>query len=219
MYETILFDFDGTLTPSLDIWLQSFHYALKKYGQQHSDEHVIKYCFYRSFADVASDFGIPDGEELRGHVYTGLETGFTQAVAVSGAREFIEACLRANITTGLVTSSHRTLVDAALEHLDFTELFPVVITSDDVAHYKPHPEPVLRALNSLNKLPDKCLFVGDSSADILSGQAAGVHTALFLPESHRLYYDFDLLISLNPTFTFNSFDQLGERLNLSLPQK
>jgi pyrophosphatase PpaX len=55
-----------------------------------------------------------------------------------------------------------------------------VIGADDVTHPKPHPEPVLRALERLGADPGRTVFVGDSLHDMESGRRAGVATAAVL---------------------------------------
>ncbi|MNF01730.1 Pyrophosphatase PpaX [compost metagenome] len=42
---------------------------------------------------------------------------------------------------------------------------------------KPHPEPVLTAIQRLNADPKTTLMVGDSPADLQSARAAGVRSA------------------------------------------
>jgi pyrophosphatase PpaX len=55
----------------------------------------------------------------------------------------------------------------------------LVVTADDVVRAKPHPEPVLYALDALGlgDVPEQVLFVGDSPFDLQAGHAAGTRTA------------------------------------------
>jgi len=52
-----------------------------------------------------------------------------------------------------------------------------IVTVNDVTEPKPHPEPVLTAVNNLGVDPRKTLMVGDSTVDIQSAKAAGVYAA------------------------------------------
>lgn len=58
-------------------------------------------------------------------------------------------------------------------------LFDVIITKDDVMAAKPNPEPILEATKNLGWKPDSVLYVGDTEADIVAGNAAGTITVLF----------------------------------------
>src|SRR6266550_4430384 len=60
------------------------------------------------------------------------------------------------------------------------EAFDIVIGCDDVTHSKPHPEPVLKAVEELGVQKKSTVFVGDSRHDMESGRAAGVKTAAVL---------------------------------------
>jgi sugar-phosphatase len=50
----------------------------------------------------------------------------------------------------------------------------VFITSDDVVHGKPHPEPYLRGAAALGFLPGECLVIEDAPAGIAAARAAGM---------------------------------------------
>ena len=74
---------------------------------------------------------------------------------------------------GVVTSGSRKLASNRLRHCGLP--VPVVlVTSDDVASGKPHPEPYLRGAERLGFPPDECLVMEDAPAGIESGLAAGM---------------------------------------------
>ena len=52
--------------------------------------------------------------------------------------------------------------------------FDIVLGPDDVVHAKPHPEMVLKILESSGAEPHSTLFVGDTDKDMLAGRGAGV---------------------------------------------
>lgn len=57
--------------------------------------------------------------------------------------------------------------------------FDLVVTALDVAHPKPHPEPLTRILEHFRALPEQMLYVGDSPLDELTARAAGVPLAAY----------------------------------------
>jgi len=214
VYDTILFDFDGTLVPSLQLWLGSFQYALAKFGRAVPEEKILTRFFYREFEDVAQEFGLPSGEEFGNHVHDGLMQAFGTVQLYPQAREVLHWCRAHNLATALVTSSPRPQVEHALAQLGIANSFHAIVTGNDITHYKPHPEPVLLALKKLDRQPERALFIGDYLADVLAGQAARTHTALFLPPGHAKFYDFASLRALGPTFEFDEWKQLHEYLQL-----
>jgi pyrophosphatase PpaX len=94
-----------------------------------------------------------------------------------GVCEVVHALREQRIKLGLVTSKRREGALRGLNVLGLGECFQELVCGDDVVHGKPHPEPVLRALTALDVEPGHTVFVGDSTHDIDSGRAAGVHTA------------------------------------------
>jgi pyrophosphatase PpaX len=60
------------------------------------------------------------------------------------------------------------------------DAFQVIVGADEVIHPKPHPEPVLMALERLGAPAAGAVFVGDSRHDVECGRAAGVKTAAVL---------------------------------------
>jgi HAD superfamily hydrolase (TIGR01509 family) len=89
-----------------------------------------------------------------------------------GARELLDELRRRGIPLGLVSSSFRKLVDAALDDMGY-ERFAVTVAGDEVTHAKPHPEPYLRAAIALGADPASCIVLEDSLTGVQAGEAAG----------------------------------------------
>lgn len=208
MYSTILFDFDGTLTASLDLWLQAYRFAFAELGQAISDEVIVQRCFYRAFEEVVVEFSLPSKVQFAELVQLGLWEAFEHAKLFTGVREVLEYCRNEKFKLGIVTSSPRKIVERALLALNINAYFNSIVTADDIINFKPHPEPVLLALRNLDSSAYESLFIGDSVADILAGRAAGTQTGLFFPEAHDQFYDFERLIEAEPHFVFRHYDEL-----------
>src|SRR5699024_7341611 len=70
----------------------------------------------------------------------------------------------------------RSGVEQSLEFTNLRQYFDVIVAVDDVSKPKPHPQPVLKALEQLGTSTESALMVGDNSHDIESGNNAGVKT-------------------------------------------
>jgi pyrophosphatase PpaX len=214
MYSTLLFDFDGTLVPSLELWLQAFQYAVSQYGRDIPEQTIIDRFYYRDYVDVCAEFGFPSGEELRDHVHDGLTIAFTSAELFEGVKDLLAKARSTGKRVGLVTSSPRMQVESVLSRVGIDKAFDTIVTGDDVVNFKPHPEPVLMALSNLDARADETLFVGDYVFDVLAGRAAGTTTALFLPDRHARFYDFDKLRATEPDLVFHNYHALASHLDL-----
>lgn len=74
---------------------------------------------------------------------------------------------------GVVTSGSRLLATNRLRHCGLP-VPEVLVTSDDVTHGKPHPEPYLKGARRLRCSPADCLVIEDAPAGIQSARAGGM---------------------------------------------
>ncbi|MBC7984664.1 MAG: HAD family hydrolase [Candidatus Obscuribacterales bacterium] len=213
-YRAVLFDFDGTLAPSLPLWIDSYHFALHQFGVTLSDAEVLQRCFFRDWVEVAADLGVCSAEELQVQVDIGLKQAFATAELFPLTRPILTHCRAHGLQTALVTSSPRKIVGALLARLALQELFDFVICGDEVQNYKPHPEPVHTALKALERTADEAIMIGDSHADILAGKAAGTRTALYMPDDHTRFHNTEKLRATQPDHIFIDHAELPDLLGL-----
>ena len=74
---------------------------------------------------------------------------------------------------GVVTSGSRLLASARLRFCGLP-VPKVLVTADDVANGKPHPEPYLKGAERLGFDPAECLVIEDAPAGIQSARAGGM---------------------------------------------
>src|SRR5579871_4926719 len=90
-----------------------------------------------------------------------------------GTRTVLRALAR-KFKLGLVTSGNGDRVRSQLKRLRVAGLFAVCVYSEDAKHRKPHPAPLLRALEKLHARPEECVYVGDSPQDMEMARRAKV---------------------------------------------
>ena len=94
---------------------------------------------------------------------------------VEGFREFLAAIQAKGILTAIVTSSNQLkMANVYRSHSDFRNLFDAILTAEDFAESKPHPDCYLRAAARLGVQPEECVVLEDSFNGIKSGRAAGM---------------------------------------------
>ena len=74
---------------------------------------------------------------------------------------------------GVVTSGSRLLATNRLPYCGLP-VPDVLVTSDDVTHGKPYPEPYLKGAERLGFSPAECLVIEDAPAGIAAARAAGM---------------------------------------------
>ena len=83
---------------------------------------------------------------------------------------------RRGATLGIVTAKRLATVRLAFEVIDGLEhFFDTVVGSDETGRHKPHPDPILLALERLGADAAAAAYVGDSPFDVQAAKAAGVH--------------------------------------------
>ena len=184
---TFLFDLDGTIIDSIELILRSYRHTMELHRCNEPmppDEVWIKGLgtpLWTQFGEITDD-----KDEIEAMVQTYRTYNLTHHDALvkpyDGVVDEIRRLKAARKRLGLVTSKLR---DGALRGLRVSELedaFEIVVGCDDVKNFKPHPEPVLKAVEGLGVgvTREETVFVGDSRHDMECGRAAGVKTAAVL---------------------------------------
>jgi beta-phosphoglucomutase-like phosphatase (HAD superfamily) len=105
--------------------------------------------------------------------------GLEGAPGIDGAAEAVRR-IAAGLPTGLASSAHREVIDAALGATGLDGVFRVVVSSDEVSKGKPEPDVYLEAARRLGCPPGDCLVVEDSYNGVRAAKAAGM-TCVLVP--------------------------------------
>jgi pyrophosphatase PpaX len=176
-YPTVLFDLDGTLIDSGEIILSSFRHATRTVLQREIPDEVLAAAVGGSnIYDQMRAFDEERVEELVRVYREHNEPLHDDLVAFEGIERVLERLKSEGRQLGIVTAKRRRTVDLAFAILPIERYFDAVVTAEQTEHHKPHPEPVLTALERLGSKPADAAFVGDSPFDMGAGKAAGVFT-------------------------------------------
>ncbi|MGH7068813.1 MAG: HAD family hydrolase [Acetobacteraceae bacterium] len=177
--DAVVLDMDGTLHDTE----AHYHAALKKAVEAVGFSVTDAFCH--------SLIGIPAGETdamLRAHLGPAfpiaecdrlyaqqLELSLGRGVPLKpGARELLQALAHHQLKVAVATSASRRAAERHLALSGLSRALRVVVTRDDVAHGKPHPDLFLHAAKLLGVSPDACLAVEDSFNGIRAAHAAGM---------------------------------------------
>lgn len=189
MLRAIIFDCDGVLADTERIHWQAFNEVLSQLGLHMSwSEYVERYLAYDDpscFRAFLSDVGHPHDDSLihelvrqKRHLLS-ERSGSLAIVGYPGVVEFVtEASKRYHLA--VASGAARNEILMVLNALGITEFFKVIVSSEDVAHGKPHPEPFIKAMERLNEQlnlnpqlkPNECLAVEDSIHGVRAAKAA-----------------------------------------------
>jgi HAD superfamily hydrolase (TIGR01509 family) len=183
----VLFDWDGTLIDSYhadsQAYLGMFRALGLSWGLKELEHHYSPdwYAVYRAA-------GIPEEHWDRANDLWRTHYAKHPSQLVTGARRVLQSLSRRH-TLGLVTSGDRDRVTRQLREFALTRAFRARVCGGDTVEKKPHPAPLLMALQKLKLQPEECIYVGDTPEDLEMAGAVGMRAIAVLgpfPTEKRL---------------------------------
>ncbi len=178
MLSAVLFDFDGTLVDTTEMIHQSMRHATSSVlGRDDLPREMLLANVGQPLPRQMELIDTENAESLLEAYRSHHERHHDALIReFPGVEESLDRLGSAGIKVAVVTSKRRASVEMALEI--FPGLRNVVdrfVTMEDTTHHKPHPEPLLRALQLLGGIPrERAAYVGDSPFDVQAAKAAGL---------------------------------------------
>jgi phosphoglycolate phosphatase len=177
-YKLILFDIDGTLINSFDVYRKIMGSLIPQY---HSSTSIAK--LHQTFPMTMEEtlqvhhlshikvdtFRSSYHAEMKKHDYH--EEPYPDVLYV------LKNLKQHNISLGITTSRSDT---------DFYRLHPsslrnimdTVVTADSVSHRKPSPDPLLKAISQIGVSTNDVLYIGDANVDEQAAKSANIDFGL-----------------------------------------
>jgi HAD superfamily hydrolase (TIGR01509 family) len=171
----VVFDLDGTLIDSEALVKEAHFAACAELGVSMTDAQFLALVgLHREANDVQLKRYYGDDFPLDRFIgATRAHVGERVAPLKPGALALMEALDALALPYGLATSSRRPWVDRHFAAYGLSGRFCAVVTRQDCAEGKPHPEPYLTASRLLGAPPAEVLAIEDSHAGVRSAHAAG----------------------------------------------
>lgn len=174
----VILDMDGTLHDTEGVYHQALKQAVREVGFAVTDafcHSLIGIPGPESDALLMAHLGpdFPFAEFDRRYEEMRNSALATVVPLKAGALELLDTLARCALKVAVATSASRHAAELHLGRSGLRARLPVVVTRDDVARGKPHPDAYLRAAELLGVPPDKCLAVEDSFNGIRAAHAAG----------------------------------------------
>lgn len=203
-YKAVLFDWDGCLVQSLDVWQDVCIQALHELGVDAEPWEVAPLL---GSGRIAKHFGVADPQACTERIRFLANNRLQHTRLYPGVLKAIRQ-LTTYSKLAIVSSSQPHILSRGLKLTGLDKYITLVINGESVQHKKPHPEGILKALHKLECTPREAVMIGDSINDIGAAQAAGVDALLFYPPSHKQFYSMKLFEDSPPTGIFTHFSQL-----------
>ena len=176
---TLLFDLDGTLVNTDNIYCEVWNELLSDYDltcnmfffnnfiKGKNDALFLKYLIPNISSNEITNISFKKDELF----IKKIETNRPQILIV-GAYEFIESYKNNNIA--IVTSCNKKSALYILQYTNIYQFTKLLITANDCNNHKPHPEPYLKAIDYFNADKNKCIIFEDSYSGFTSAINSGV---------------------------------------------
>jgi HAD superfamily hydrolase (TIGR01509 family) len=175
----VLFDMDGLLVDSEPLWTVAEEELAASLGGEWTRDvkaAIIGTRLESAVPIILESYGAPSGPD---DVAAAMQFLLDRMVAMfeqqlplyDGAAALVDALHARGVRLGLVSSSYRVLLDAAVR--DLGDRFDVTVAGDEVVLGKPDPEPYLTACRALGVDPATVVVVEDAPSGVTAGEAAG----------------------------------------------
>ena len=168
-----VFDWDGTLADTLAAILRAERVVMRQLGMDLSIDR-LRATYTPDWRAKYRDLGIPEERWPEAARLWEARMLLARPRAFPWARAALRSLRARGVRIALVTASGRAIVEPNLARFNMTRTFEVVITADEVARPKPHPEGLRAALAHLAVDPADAVYVGDTTVDLEMARAAGV---------------------------------------------
>nr|WP_276515228.1 HAD family phosphatase [Actinomadura coerulea] len=175
-----MFDMDGLLIDSESVWLEVESEVMAWLGGEWSPAHQERLVGGSLYLAVDYMLELTGADAPREEVGRRMLDGMAERLGacvplMPGAKDLLAELRAAGMTTALVSSSHRRLIEPVLDAVG-REHFALSVAGDEVARTKPHPEPYLTAAARLGADPARCVVLEDSPNGVAAAEAAGCVT-------------------------------------------
>ena len=191
-----LFDMDGTLVRTEEIWISALVDSLQRRGAKLDWLEVAKCEYGRPWNDCYANVRAKWPEYTPPQEILGGETSrfyhdYIQehSIAIPASVELLRRLHDCGWRIAVVSGSGRASVEETMALIGVTGLLDEIVAEEDATRGKPSPEPFLVAAKRLGVSPEHCVVFEDSRAGVLSAKAAGMFCVALMQNSDFPYQE------------------------------
>jgi HAD superfamily hydrolase (TIGR01509 family) len=176
-----LFDLDGTLVITDDIYFDVWHTILIKYNivltkhifttyiQGNNDKYVLSTLLKNIDIEVAELSQLKDDLFIK---------NIHKVKIIDGIYDIIKQIKLLGYKMCIVTNCNKNVATEIVKYIKIDKSIDFIISSNDCIHGKPYSEPYERAIHKYNINNNKCFIFEDSKSGLLSGK--GINSKLLI---------------------------------------
>ncbi len=178
-FEGAIFDLDGTLFESMDVWYEIDIEFLAKRGCKASPEYaakIVSMTFQETAKYTIEYFGLNETvqEIMQEWFEMAIDRYSNQVRLKPRAKEYLMHLREQGVKLGTATSLPKVLAEPALRNNGVYHLFDAFASTDEVARGKEFPDVYLLAAKRLEIPPGRCVVFEDILPGLRAAKAAGM---------------------------------------------
>ncbi|MBQ4067166.1 MAG: HAD family phosphatase [Clostridia bacterium] len=177
MIKYAIFDVDGTLLDSMQMWINFGSDYLRSKGVDFPPDidETIQYFSLRETAEyLSANFGIGTADEIEEDARrVTREFYFEKVLPKEGVHAFLKMLRENGVRMYVATATYSSLIRPALERLGLLEFFEGIVTCSDVGHGKDKPHIFMAALNAIDGEIESAWVFEDAMHAAKTAKAAG----------------------------------------------
>lgn len=179
MLELVVFDVDGLMLDTENVWKEAFDQAGNKYGIQNMGSTLFPKLIGKSGRDekeVLDRYLSSDIQELVIKEWERIGYGMLEKeVPVKpGLNEILDFLDAYHIKKAVATTTRRDLTEQRLKKIRVYDRFDYVLCGDEVTKRKPDPEIYLSVLKKMNTKAENAIVLEDSSVGVEAAYRASI---------------------------------------------
>lgn len=178
-FKAAIFDFDGTLAATEDIWREvdeAFFFSRGLSYDEFAHQTLATLGFRGGAEWCIATYGLDEDADAICDEWNRMGRALyeTRVTLRPGAADYLRALREKGIPLALATTNDPQVLASMAPRIDVAELFDAVVCGKEVARPKDHPDIYLEAARRIGAEPADCMVFEDILAGTKSAQSVGM---------------------------------------------